>query len=86
MRSESLTYTSNDSSETKSILDFSIWLSLSPPGKNVCYRERRIHNERASQFFLLFTRYFFCSNHKLLKCVNQYRLEEKASKLNLVIR
>ena len=40
-----------DSSETKSILDFSICLSLSPPGKTVCYRKRRIHDERASQFF-----------------------------------
>ena len=36
--------------------------------------------------FLLFSRYFSRSNHKLLKCVNQYRPEEKTSKLNLVIR
>ena len=40
-----------DSNETKSILDFSICLSFSPPGKTVCYRKRRIHDERASQFF-----------------------------------
>ena len=75
----------SDSSETDSILDFAIWLSLLRARLFAIESDGFIMREQVN-FFLLFTRYFFCLNQKLLKCVNQYRLEEKTSKLNLVIR